>query len=79
MTISQFRSAEPLYIVVLRSANGNNRLKDWAKKNRQQVSIEGNRMKLFDQNSLICFQMTWTESWQDVSVWDVWNRRHIST
>lgn len=77
MSISQFRSTEPMYIVVLQGPDATRRLRDWARNNKQQVSVDGNRMRLYEQNSLITFQMTWTGDWSAVTVWDTWNRRHI--
>ena len=77
MTISQFRSTEPMYIVVLQGADATQRLKTWARDNRQQVAVDGNRMRLYEQNSLVTFQMTWRGDWSAVAIWDVWNRRHI--
>lgn len=77
MTISNFRSAEPLYIVMVRSNNAENLLRTWARESQCQVTIEGNRMKIFDQRSLSVFQMAWNHDWDQVTVWDCWNKRHI--
>ena len=77
MTISNFRGVEPMYIVVIQGANANERLKNWARDNRQHVSVDGNRMRLYEQNSLVTFQMTWSGDWATVAIWDTWNRRHI--
>ena len=65
-----------MYIVVLQGPDATQRLKTWARQNRQQVTVDGNRMRLYEQNSLVTFQMTWTD-WSAVAIWDVWNRRHI--
>jgi hypothetical protein len=77
MTISNFRSAEPLYIVVVRENNAENLLRAWVRNNQCQVTVEGNRMKIFDQRSLSVFQMAWSHDWSQVSIWDCWNKRHI--
>jgi hypothetical protein len=66
-----------MYIVVLQGADATRRLKNWARENRQQVSVDGNRMRLYEQNSLVTFQMTWPGEWGAVAIWDTWNRRHI--
>ena len=66
-----------MYIVVLQGADATRRLKDWARNNKQQVSVDGNRMRLYEQNSLVIFQMTWPGDWSAVAIWDTWNRRHI--
>jgi hypothetical protein len=78
MTISNFRSAEPLYIVVVRQTNAENLLKDWARNSQVQATIEGNRMKIFDHRGLTVFQMAWSHSWDTVTIWDCWNKRHIN-
>lgn len=52
-------------------------LRDWAKNHSLSVTIESNRMKIFDQRSFDFFHMTWNGSWQTVTIWDTWNRRHI--
>ena len=77
MTISNFRSVEPMFLIILRQDGAERLLKDWAKSHRLQVSIEGNRMRLFEQRSLDLFHMHWNHGWQNVTVWDYWNKRHI--
>jgi hypothetical protein len=66
-----------MYIVVLQGPDATKRLRTWARDNHQQVSVDGNRMRLYEQNSLVTFQMTWRGDWSAVAIWDVWNRRHI--
>lgn len=77
MTISNFRAHEPLFIVIIRSKTGEQALKDWVKLSNCQVSIEGNRMKIFDIQTLNRFQMDWPGDWESVIIWDTWNKRHI--
>ena len=77
MTISNFRSSEPLYIVIVRDRNAENMLKSWAKDANAQVTIENNRMKIFESRSLQIFRMTWEHDWSQVTLWDAWNKRHI--
>ncbi len=77
MTISNFRAAEPLYIIIVREKNAESVLRDWARTANVQASIENNRMKIFEQRSLSVFQMTWTGDWEQVTIWDTWNKRHI--
>jgi hypothetical protein len=77
MTISNFRAAEPLYIVIVRDRNAEQQLKTWAREANCQVNIENNRMKIFEQRSLSVFQMTWSHGYDNVTVWDAWNKRHI--
>ena len=68
---------EALYIIILRDPQANTLLKSWATKNKQEVHLANNRMSLYSQNSLNLFQVTWSNSWGNVTIWDTWNRRHI--
>ena len=77
MTISNFRSNEALYIVIVRDKNAEQLLKQWAKSANVQVSIDSNRMKIFEQRSLSLFQIQWQHDWEQVTIWDCWNRKHM--
>ena len=77
MTIRNFRVSEALYLIIVRDRNAEQLLKDWAKTVRVQATVENNRMKLFEQRGLILFQMNWTHSWNNVTIWDCWKRQHI--
>jgi hypothetical protein len=79
MTISNFRAAEPLYIVIVRDHDAEKKLKIWAREANCQVTIESNRMKIFEQRSLSMLQMSWSHGWDNVTIWDTWNKRHIHT
>lgn len=77
MTISSYRASEPLYIVIVRDKNAEQLLKNWAKDANVQVSVDSNRMKIFEQRGLTIFQMQWKHGWENVVIWDAWNKRHI--
>jgi hypothetical protein len=77
MSISNFRAQEALYIVILRDKNAEQLLKQWAKDSNVQVSIENNRMKIFEQRGLSVFHLNWSHEWDNVTIWDCWNKRHI--
>ena len=77
MTISNFRASEPLYLVIVREKNAEHLLKNWARDANCQVTIESNRMKIFEIRSLSIFQMTWQHGYENVTIWDAWNKRHI--
>ena len=77
MTVPSFRATEPVYIIILRDKNAEQQLKAWAKSTNCAVSVENNRMKLYEQRHLSQFQITWIGDWSLVTVWDCWNRRHI--
>lgn len=77
MTISNFRANEPLYLVIVREKNAEQLLKAWAREANCQVTIESNRMKIFETRSLSMFQMTWAHGYENVTIWDAWNKRHL--
>lgn len=77
MTISNFRASEPLYIVIVREKNAEQALRNWARSANVQVTIETNRMKIFETRTLSHFQMHWSGDWTQVTIWDCWNKRHI--
>ena len=77
MTISNFRASEPLYIIIVREKNAEQLLREWARTANAQVSIETNRMKIFENRSLSLFQMHWGHGYENVTIWDAWNKRHI--
>jgi hypothetical protein len=77
MTISNFRATEALYIVIVRNRDAEHHLREWARANNSQVTIENNRMKIFEDRSLNLFTLTWQHDWANVIIWDTWNKRHI--
>jgi len=77
MTISNFRASEPLYLVIVRDRNAEQLLKSWARSANVQVTIETNRMKIYEERTLSHFQMNWSGDWNQVVIWDCWNKRHI--
>jgi hypothetical protein len=76
MTISNFRATEALYIVIVRDRDAERQLKDWARNANVQVTIENNRMKIFDHRSLNIFQLSWPGDFASLVIWDCWNKRH---
>jgi len=79
MTITNFRANEALYIVIIREKNAEQLLKQWAKSANVQVTIESNRMKIYEQRSFSLFRVQWAHDWGAVTIWDCWNRRHIDS
>jgi len=78
MSISNFRASEALYLVIVRDKNAESLLRAWAQEFRANVTIENNRMKIFEQRSLTLFQMHWLHNWNNVTIWDCWKRSHIN-
>jgi hypothetical protein len=78
MSITSFRTAEPLYIVILRNQQAENLLKSWIKEHRvEHANVNGNRLMLHHRAAFDRFILTWNHDWDLVTVWDAWNRRHI--
>ena len=77
MTISNFRAAEALYIVIVRDRDAEQLLRAWARGANAQVTIEQNKMKIFEDRSLNLFTVTWPHGWTNVMIWDAWHKRHI--
>lgn len=78
MSISNFRTAEPLYIVILRNQQAETLLKSWIKEHKiEHASVAGNKMMLHHQGAFDRFVITWKHNWDSVTVWDAWHRRHI--
>jgi len=77
MSTGNYRANEPLYIVIVRDSNAESLLRAWARLANAQVVIENNRMKLYEHRSLNLFQIGWTHGWDNVVIWDTWNKRHL--
>lgn len=77
MSTANFRNTEALYLIIVKEKNAEQLLRDWARENSSPAVIENNRMRLFESRSLTLFQMNWPHSWNNVTIWDYWNRRHI--
>jgi hypothetical protein len=72
------QGAEPLYIVIFRDDRAEHHLKDWAKRNGvDQRAVDNNRIKLYHQHTWDKFRTTWKQTWDRITVWDCWNKRHI--
>ena len=65
-----------MYIVILRDHDAEKKLKTWAREANCQVTIESNRMKIFEHRTLTIFQMSWPGDCGSVVIWDCWNKRH---
>jgi hypothetical protein len=78
MSLTNFRTAEPLYIVILRNNKAESLLRNWVRDNQiEHASVNGNRMMLHHQQAFEKFLITWAHAWDSVTVWDTWTRRHI--
>jgi len=79
MTLSTYKNGDPLYTVIVRSPEARNQLTKWATSSRSiQARVEDNRMHIYDHNTLSLFMVTWAHSWDLVTIWDPWSKRHIT-
>jgi hypothetical protein len=79
MTISTYRSGEPLYTVIIRDPTARERLTHWSGTSRSIAArVEDNRMHIFDHATLSLFIVTWSHSWDNMVIWDPWAKRHIT-
>jgi hypothetical protein len=77
MTIPQYRSSQPLYIIIVRAQNATQLLRDWARSANLQVTVDNGRMQIFEERGLQLFQLQWPHDWSAVTIWDCWHRRHL--
>jgi hypothetical protein len=79
MTLSSYRTTDPLFTVIYRDSAARERLVAWITTSRSiQARVEDNRMHVFDHNTLSLFLMTWTHGWSNIMVWDPWAKRHVN-
>jgi hypothetical protein len=78
MTLPVFRNSQALFVVILRDPQAPQHLTEWTRTSTSiQARVEDHRMSLFDPNSLSLFVVTWSHSWDNILIWDVYQRRHI--
>lgn len=79
MSLPSYRAVEPLYIVILRNnPQAEAKFKSWIKDHRvEHVAVQGNRMMMHHQQAFDRFMITWRDNWDNVTIWDTWNRKHI--
>jgi hypothetical protein len=79
MTLSSYKTTDPLFTVIYRDSAARERLSAWITTSRSiQARIEDNRMHVFDHNTFSLFLMTWTHGWANIMVWDPWAKRHVN-
>lgn len=72
-----YRSHEPLYTVIARMKNAEAVLRSFAKQHKLAHKIDANRLHLFDANSMSVFQINWPHGYEQITIWDTWNKRHL--
>lgn len=77
MTTANYRSAEPMYIIMVRDDNAERLLRDWASSCSAPATVEAHRLKIYDHRGYSLFLMHWRHGWENVMIWDCWNKRHI--
>jgi hypothetical protein len=79
MSLSNYRTADPIFTAIYRDPSARDRLTQWATTSRAiQARVEDNRMHMFDYNTLSLFIVTWTHAWDNMVIWDPWLKRHIT-
>lgn len=79
MSLPIFKNGDPLYTVIMRDPDAKSKLSKWSSTSRSiQARVDDNRMHIFDHNTLSLFVVTWAHSWNNLVVWDVWAKRHIT-
>lgn len=79
MSLSNYRSTEPIFTVVHRDPAARDRLTKWTSTSRSiQARVEDNRMHIYDHNTFSLFVMTWTHGWTHIVIWDPWAKRHVN-
>jgi hypothetical protein len=78
MSLPSYKNGDAVYTVIYRSEEAKQRLSKWTSTSRSiQARVEENKMYIFDHNTLSLFIVTWTHSWDNILVWDTFNKRHI--
>jgi len=79
MTITNYRTVEPLYIIFLRNTTQAEAMfKAWIREHRiEHANVTGNKMMLHSPSAFEQFRITWQHGVSSITVWDTWNRRHI--
>jgi len=79
MSQSKDKHGEAMFIIIIRTPQAKNLFTAWINSNKSaRARIDDGRMHLFDHNTLNLFMVTWKHNWDDVTIWDTWNRRHIT-
>ena len=65
-------------MIIFRDPQAHTLLRAWITENRiQHAQVQENKMQLFDYHAMCVFNLTWTQGWDQITVWDAWHRRHI--
>ena len=75
---ANYRATTALYIIIARHKDTSTTFSTWAGKSACKVDIQGNKMYLYDERSLSLFLLNWTHGFDQILVWDCWNKRHIN-
>lgn len=79
MSLSTYRSTEPIFTVIHRAPAARDRLTTWTATSRSiHARVEDNRMHIYDHNTFSLFMMTWAHGWDHVVIWDPWSKRHVN-
>jgi len=68
---------EPIYIVIHKGSQSQNRLASWARSHSDPKHVDKNRLYIYEQKILDKFRLTWTQDWNHIMIWDCWAKKHI--
>jgi hypothetical protein len=79
MTLPVYKNGEPIYTVIYRDTEARTQLQKWITTSRSiQARVDDNKMHIFDHNTLSLFVVTWQSSWDNILIWDLYLKRHIT-
>ena len=78
MTLPVYKNGDALYTIICRADDAKIKLSKWTTTSRSiQARVEENRMHIFDHNTLMIFVVTWCHTWDNILVWDTYQKRHL--
>jgi hypothetical protein len=79
MTLPVYKNGEPIYTVIYRDTEARTQLQKWITTSRSiQARVDDNKMYIFDHNTLSLFVVTWQKNWDNILIWDLYLKRHIT-
>lgn len=73
------KTGEGLFTVIMRDQRARELLINWVTTSRSADARvdDNNRLQIYNHNTLSLFMVTWKHSWSNITIWDVWSKRHI--
>lgn len=78
MTLPVYKNGDALYTIIMRDPEARNYLHKWTTSSRSiQAHVDNNKMHIFDHNTLMIFVVTWPHAWDNILIWDTYQKRHV--